>query len=91
MTAGASIPPTAAARGDMARRGDASAPPGSVASNTSFAASAKKNTIPISLAQKCSGPAMCSYVGSGAPTLDPLPLYLRRPDTAAPKVPKRVS
>jgi tRNA threonylcarbamoyl adenosine modification protein YeaZ len=38
-----------------------------------------------------SAAAMCSYVGSGAPTLDPLPLYLRRPDTAAPKVPKRVS
>jgi hypothetical protein len=49
------MPPTAAASGEKARRGDASDPPGSVASNTSFAASAKKNTIPTSFTQKCSG------------------------------------
>jgi hypothetical protein len=55
MSAGTAIPPTAAASGDSARRGDASAPPGSVASKTSFAASAKKKTIPRSFTQKCSG------------------------------------
>jgi hypothetical protein len=43
------MPPTAARTGVAAFRGDASAPPGSVASNTSFAASAKKKTIPMSL------------------------------------------
>ena len=46
MTVGASIPPTAAASGNDACRGEASGPPGNVASNTSFAASAKKNTMP---------------------------------------------
>ena len=53
ISAGTAIPPTAAASGDTAWRGEASGPPGSVASNTSFAASAKKNTIPTSLAAKC--------------------------------------
>jgi tRNA threonylcarbamoyladenosine biosynthesis protein TsaB len=38
-----------------------------------------------------SAAAMCSYVGSGRPTLDPLPLYLRRPDVAQPAPRKRVS
>ena len=53
--AGIAIPPMAAASGDTARAGDARAPPGSVASNTSLAARAKKNTIPTSLTQKCKG------------------------------------
>jgi tRNA threonylcarbamoyladenosine biosynthesis protein TsaB len=38
-----------------------------------------------------SAAALCSYVASGAPTLDPLPLYLRRPDVAEPGARKRVS
>jgi tRNA threonylcarbamoyladenosine biosynthesis protein TsaB len=38
-----------------------------------------------------SAAAMCSYVMSGGPTLEPLPLYLRRPDTAEPAPRKRVS
>ena len=37
------------------RLAEDSAPPGSVASKTSLAASAKKNTIATSLIQKCSG------------------------------------
>ena len=54
------MPPTAAASGDAACRSDARGPPGSVASKTSFAASAKKNTIPTSLTQKCSAWVACS-------------------------------
>lgn len=38
-----------------------------------------------------SAPAMCSYVASGGATAEPLPLYLRRPDVAAPASRKRVS
>jgi tRNA threonylcarbamoyladenosine biosynthesis protein TsaB len=38
-----------------------------------------------------SAAAICSYVASGRPTFDPLPLYLRRPDTAEPRSRKRVS
>jgi tRNA threonylcarbamoyladenosine biosynthesis protein TsaB len=38
-----------------------------------------------------SAAALCSYVASGAPTVDPLPLYLRRPDVAEPAARKRVS
>jgi hypothetical protein len=60
MTAGATMPPIAAASGENARRGDDSGPPGSVASNTSLAASAKKNTMPMSFTQKCSGSATAS-------------------------------
>ena len=55
------MPPTAAASGESARRGDANGPPGNVASNTSLAAIAKKNTIPTSFTQKCSGWATASY------------------------------
>jgi hypothetical protein len=57
------MPPTAAMSGDTAWRPEARAPPGKVASKTSLAASAKKNTIPTSLTQKCSGCATASYVG----------------------------
>jgi len=35
--------------------------------------------------------ALCRWVLSGGPTLDPDPLYLRRPDVAEPGVRKRVS
>ena len=45
ISAGPSIPPTAATSGIAARRGECSAPPGAVASVTSFAARAKKNAI----------------------------------------------
>jgi tRNA threonylcarbamoyladenosine biosynthesis protein TsaB len=38
-----------------------------------------------------SAAALCEYVASGAPTLGPLPLYLRRPDIAEPGARKRVS
>jgi len=38
-----------------------------------------------------SAAAICSYVTRGGSTLDPLPLYLRRPDTAEPRARKRVS
>jgi hypothetical protein len=57
MSAGAAMPPTAAASGDTAVRGEASAPPGRVASKTSFAARAKKKAMPTSLTQKWSGSA----------------------------------
>ena len=53
ISAGPSMPPTAAASGMAARRGECSAPPGAVASATSFAASAKKNAMPMSLTMKC--------------------------------------
>jgi hypothetical protein len=52
ISAGPSIPPTAAASGIAARRGECSAPPGAVASVTSFAARAKKNAMPMSLTMK---------------------------------------
>jgi tRNA threonylcarbamoyladenosine biosynthesis protein TsaB len=35
--------------------------------------------------------ALCRWVAAGAPTLDPVPLYLRRPDAVAPGAPKPVS
>jgi hypothetical protein len=54
------MPPTAASSGTAAWRGDASAPSGSSASKTSFAASPKKNTIPTSLTAKCSACATVS-------------------------------
>jgi tRNA threonylcarbamoyladenosine biosynthesis protein TsaB len=38
-----------------------------------------------------SAAAMCSYVAGGHETLEPVPLYLRRPDTAEPGPRKRVS
>lgn len=41
-----------ATSGRAARRGEWSAPPGAVASTISFAASAKKNAIPMSLTRK---------------------------------------
>ena len=53
ISAGPSMPPTAAASGMAARRGECSAPPGAVASTTSFVASAKKNAMPMSLTTKC--------------------------------------
>ena len=43
------MPPAAAMTGSAARRHVCNAPPGDVASTTSFAASAKKKTIPTSL------------------------------------------
>ena len=55
------MPPAAASIGTAASRGDDNAPPGSVASTISFAASAKKNTIPTSLTAKCSACANRSY------------------------------
>ncbi len=48
------MPPAAASIGTAASRGDDNAPPGTVASAISFAAIAKKNTIPTSLTAKCS-------------------------------------
>ena len=46
------MPPTAASTGTAASRGDASDPPGRVASTISFVASAKKKTIPMSFTAK---------------------------------------
>jgi hypothetical protein len=56
------MPPAAASNGTAASRGDCSGPPGRVLSTISFAASAKKKTMPISLTAKCNGPcATISY------------------------------
>ena len=49
------MPPHAASSGTAASRGDASGPPGSIASTISFAASAKKKTMPMSLTMKWNG------------------------------------
>ena len=48
------MPPTAATAGSAARRHVCSAPPGAVASTISFVASAKKNTMPMSLTKNSS-------------------------------------
>jgi len=58
--AGIAMPPTAASSGTADSRGEASAPPGNVASNTSFVASAKKNTMPMSFTAKCNACVKCS-------------------------------
>jgi len=52
ISAGTSIPPAAANSGTAASRHDARAPPGWVASTISLVASAKKNTIAMSLTAK---------------------------------------
>ncbi len=52
ISAGPSIPPTAATSGMAARRGECSGPPGAVDSTTSFAARAKKKAMPMSLTMK---------------------------------------
>ncbi len=52
VAAGPTIPPAAASSGNPAVFIDDSGPPGSVASKTSLAAMAKKNTMPMSLTQK---------------------------------------
>src|ERR1051326_8620301 len=55
------MPPAAASNGTAAWRFDASAPPGRVASTISFAASAKKNTMPTSLTRACVASANVEY------------------------------
>src|SRR5436190_17412493 len=55
------MPPRAAKTGVAARRAELNAPPGAVASTTSFVASAKKKTIPTSLTRKRDAPVTRAY------------------------------